>query len=61
MTGSVIDIYKEVFHSMFLQEFRSTLEFLYLPKGLESGYQMMGIVIHPKNTKNLLLIFSEFC
>ena len=38
----------------------STIGFLYLSKGLESGCQVIGIVIHPENTKNLVLIFSEF-
>ena len=37
-----------------------TIGFLYLSKGLESGCQMMGIVIHLKNTRNLVLIFQRF-
>ena len=60
MTGSVIHIYKEGFSfNVFGQEFRSTLEFLYLSRGLGSGYRMMGIVIYPKNARTYSLFFQS--
>ena len=61
MTGSVIYIYKlRLLIQRFLdKKLTSTIRFLYLSKGLESGCQVMGFVIHLKNTRNLVLIFSE--